>query len=51
MFYPSNCLLLEDDTKIYKLVKCLDEALKLQCDLNSLYQWCKVYANYMPLNR
>ncbi|XP_060857669.1 methyl farnesoate epoxidase-like [Metopolophium dirhodum] len=44
----SSCLLLADDTKIYKNIKCTNDALELQCDLNSLYQWC--IENDMSLN-
>lgn len=44
----SNCLLLADDTKIYKNIKCTNDALQLQYDLNSLYQWC--IENDMSLN-
>lgn len=44
----SKCLLLADDAKIYKIIECIDDALKLQNDLNSLNQWCN--ENYMSLN-
>jgi hypothetical protein len=35
----SNCLLFADDTKIFKKIKCIDDSLKLQADLDNFYKW------------
>jgi len=35
----SNYLLFADDAKLYKKIKCLNDAKKLQDYLNNLYKW------------
>jgi hypothetical protein len=47
-FRNSNCLLLADDTKIYKKIICLNDAKQLQEDFNHLFVWCN--DNDMTLN-
>ena len=44
----SRCLLFADDTKIFKKIKCIDDSLELQADLDNIYKWC-IY-NGMSLN-
>ena len=44
----SKCLLFADDTKIFKKIKCIDDSLELQADLDNIYKWC--IRNGMSLN-
>lgn len=40
IFKSSSVLLYADDTKIYKQITCVDDAVALQEDLNSFFMWC-----------
>ncbi|XP_075167423.1 uncharacterized protein LOC142239520 [Haematobia irritans] len=44
----SNTLLYADDLKLFKCVNSLLDAIHLQCDLNSIVNWCEI--NHMSLN-
>lgn len=38
-----------DDTKMFKIIKCIDDATKLQLDIDNFLQWCT--ANSPELNK
>lgn len=44
----SNILLFADDAKIFKKIDSVHDCIKLQDDLNNLYDWC--YLNGLSLN-
>lgn len=50
-FSNIQIVLLADDTKIYKNVRCTNDVLEQQCDLNSLYQWCTANDMYLNINK
>ena len=39
----SPILLLADDAKIFRSIKCNADYLQLQCDLDMLYEWSKTW--------
>ena len=36
----SESLLFADDNKIFRVISCLADCFKLQCDLDNVYEWC-----------
>jgi hypothetical protein len=44
----SECLLLADDTKIFKKFNCIGDSNNFQIDLDNFYKWC--HKNSMTLN-
>ncbi|XP_045450173.1 uncharacterized protein LOC123658926 [Melitaea cinxia] len=41
----SPCLLYADDLKIYQTITCINDAMKLQGDLDTIARWCQVAPN------
>ena len=39
----SHLLLFADDCKIFKEITCKTDCHLLQCDINSIYEWCKTW--------
>lgn len=48
IFEFSKCLMYADDLKIFRSINCIQDATRLQFDLESLAAWCNV--NRMELN-
>lgn len=48
VFKSCQCLMYADDVKLFLPIKCLNDAIALQCDIDLLLNWCN--SNYLFLN-
>ena len=47
----SESLLFADDDKIFRIIHCIADCLRLQSDLNRLYEWCSTWKIYLNLDK
>ena len=50
-FSSARCLMYADDLKLFYPVKCISDALTLQCDINALYSWCHTNRLFLNINK
>ena len=47
----SESLLFADDDKVFRIIQCISDCLRLQSDLNRLFEWCSTWKIHLNLTK